>query len=81
MITNQIVQRKNTKNHNGKVIKCDFEILPNVKIYIYKYYRMFFICQKTKSNKHLIFPSKKKKKKKYLWSVWIPLIAENTVTK
>ena len=45
---------KKQKNHNIGAIKCDFEILPNIKIYAFtKRYRVFF-RQKVKLNKHLL---------------------------
>ena len=48
------MQYKKAKNHNIGAIKCDFEILPNIKIYAFtKRYRVFF-RQKVKLNKHLL---------------------------
>ena len=48
------MQYKKAKNHNIGAIKCDFEILPNIKIYSFtKRYRVFF-RQKVKLNKHLL---------------------------
>ena len=48
------MQYKKAKNHNIRAIKCDFEILPNIKIYAFtKRYRVFF-QQKVKLNKHLL---------------------------
>ena len=48
------MQYKKAKIHNIGAIKCDFEILPNIKIYAFtKRYRVFF-QQKVKLNKHLL---------------------------
>ena len=50
------MQYKKAKNHNIGAIKCDFEILPNIKIYAFtKRYCVFFSAKsKTKQTLALI---------------------------